>query len=319
MWLVLGSGPAFAQVAPSGPRSLPPQGVFRSTVELVTLNVSVTDDEGKQVPDLSARDFAVYEDGVPQEISFFSASMLPLDVAILVDTSSSMLEKIQFVREAATRFVRQLRPIDRATIVEFNSQVRTLQPLTSDHQALEAAIQQTKPRGGTLLYTALYVALHGMAGNGEDSGSLRRPAIVVLTDGEDNGSLVPYDDVLERVRQSGVAIYTISVISATEAEQIKESGGRRFLAPTDYSLKEMAQESGGLSFFPLALSELSGVYTTVANELATQYALGYTPARPVRDGSYRHVVVRVVTHPGARPRTRSGYFAAKVTRASNGR
>lgn len=308
------AAPAFAQSVGAVP-SLPPEEshlTFRSSVDLVTLNVTVTDTQERPVGGLAQHDFQVLEDGVPQSLTFFAASQVPLDVALLIDVSSSMREKLELVQQAADRFLRTLRSGDRGEIVAFNSQTKILQPLTTDVPKLRAAVKQTIARGGTALYTALYITLDQFMKDKSPSGEVRRPAIIVLTDGQDTASLIQFDDVLDRARRAGVAIFAISVISPFEAAQVESDGGRRFLGDPEYSLKTLAKETGGRAFFPTQLSELDGVYSSVANELSMQYALGYVPGSRAGDGAFHKVLVRVVSRPDARPRTRTGYYSPRA-------
>jgi VWFA-related protein len=312
--------PAAAQVPPEAPvPSLPSvqdsHTTFRSSVDLVTLNVTVTDAQERHVPGLIQTDFQVLEDGVPQPLSFFAANEVPLDVALLIDASSSMKEKIELVQQAADRFLKTLKPGDRGEVVAFNSQTRILQGLTDDLPALQAAVRKTVPRGGTALYTALYITLDRFMRAAAANTEVRRPAIILLSDGQDTASLIQFEDVLERARRAGVAIYTIAVVSPFDAKMVESQGGRRFMNDSDFSLKTLAKETGGRAYFPLELSELNGVYEAVASELSTQYALGYAPRSPRDDGSFHRLLVRILSRPDARPRTRTGYYSPRAAAA----
>jgi Ca-activated chloride channel homolog len=294
-------------------------GTFRSAVDLVTLNVTVTDARNRHVGGLGRDDFRVLEDGSPQDLTFFAAANVPLDVALLVDTSSSMRDKLPVVQKAAEGFIKTLRPGDRAAVMAFSNQLRVIQAFTGDTAALESAVHSISARGGTALYTSIYIALDHFTRNAEHPTEVRRPAIVVLTDGEDTSSLVQFDDLLERARRSGVAIYPISIIGEWESKQLQENGDRRFMGQSDYSLKTLALETGARAFFPSQMAELNGVYQSVSEELSQQYALGYVPKVERKDGSYRHLVVRVVSRPDARSRTRTGYYSAGPVQAANTR
>ncbi len=301
---------------PPPPAAGDPSVTFKSSVDLVTLNVTVTDGQDRHLSGLGRQDFQVVEDGLPQALTFFAAAQVPLDVALLIDVSSSMREKLPLVQLAADRFLKTLREGDRGEVVAFNSQTRVLQSFTSDVARLQAAVHEAVARGGTALYTALYITLDQFMKAKASSADVRRPAIVLLTDGQDTSSLIQFDDVLERARRAGVAIFTISVISPTEAKALEEGeGGRRFLTDSDYSLKTLAKETGGRSFFPLQMSELEAVYGSVASELSTQYALGYVSQSRPADGGYHKVLVRVVNRPDARLRTRTGYYSPRAAAA----
>jgi Ca-activated chloride channel homolog len=294
-------------------------GTFRTAVDLVTLNVAVTDGLNRPVPGLGRSDFQVLEDGVAQDLSFFSATDVPLDVVLLVDSSSSVSPKLPFIEQAAAGFIATLRPIDRASVMSFTTQVRVVQPFTSDRLALRQAVHGLPARGDTALYTALYVALDNferMRREGAaDARSVRRQAIVVLTDGEDTASRVTFDDLLDRARRAGIAIYPI----ALDGDGLRSpaiTSPRRFFSTADYALKSLAQETGGRAFFPVRLEELDGLYQAVADELSTQYALGYVPKVERKDGTYRRISVLIASRPDARSRTRMGYYSPGPTRVS---
>ena len=292
-----------------------PTATFRSTVDLVALNVVVTDGDQKYVAGLSPSDFAVFEDGIQQEVSFFGASDVPVDLAILLDTSASMTGKMQIVQQAAIGFLQTLRPADRAIIVDIKDATKIMSPLGSDLAAARQAILSTAPRGGTALYNGTYLTLKEMVKDRRTSGEVRRQAIVVLSDGDDTASLVSYDDLMDLAKQSGIAIYTITLRSKYLVNQAA-TRGHSYFSQSEYGMKALAQETGARAFFPTEIGELSGVYASIAQELATQYAIGYSSKNPKLDGSYRRVIVRIADKPGIRTRTRAGYTAPRAQRAA---
>jgi Ca-activated chloride channel family protein len=288
---------------------------FRSSVDLVALNVVVTDGDKKYVAGLNPSDFAVYEDGIQQDVSFFGASDVPIDLAILLDTSASMTGKMHLVQQAAIGFLATLRPVDRATIVDIKDATRIMFPLGSDLEGAKQAILTTVPRGGTALYNGTYLTLKEMTKERRANDTVRRQAIVVLSDGDDTASLVSYDDLMDLAKQSGIAIYTITMRSKYLVNQAA-ARGHSYFSQSEYGMKALAQETGARSFFPTELSELGGVYASIAQELATQYAIGYSSKNPRLDGSYRRVIVRVADKPGVQTRTRAGYTAPRVQRVA---
>jgi VWFA-related protein len=290
-----------------------PATVFRTGIDLVALNVVVTDGQQKYVTGLAADNFAIFEDGVQQDLSFFAAKDVPLDLALLLDTSASMNDKMQTMQEAAVGFANTLRAGDRITIVDIKDSVKILHPLDGDPAGAVAAIRATTARGGTALYNGLYMALKEMMKQRRQNGDVRRQAIAVLTDGEDTASLIQFDDVMDVAKQSGIAIYTITMRSPY-LMRAAAANGLRYFSQAEFSMKALAQETGARSFFPNNISELAGVYSSIAEELASQYALGYTSKNPKRDGTYRRVVVRVMDPPGTRIRTRAGYQSARADR-----
>jgi Ca-activated chloride channel family protein len=284
--------------------------VFRSGIDLVALNVVVTDLHQQFVSGLDAQDFAVFEDGVAQDVSFFSAARVPLDLAILLDTSASMSDKMQNVQGAAIGFAASLRDGDRAMVVDIKDATRVLQPLSGDLSAATAAIRSTKASGGTGLYNGLYLTLRELEAAPPTGPDVRRQAIVVLSDGDDTTSLVTFDDVMDAAKRAGIAIYTIGLRSEWQDQQ--PGPGRRDLESSEYSMKALAVETGGRAFFPRAIAELDGVYTAISDELANEYAIGYVPKSATADGRYHRVTVRLPERPEVRARTRAGYTATRA-------
>jgi Ca-activated chloride channel family protein len=313
--LVLTTGSARAQ-DPQLPQPTEPEAqkptVFRSGSALVSLNVTVQDTSAKYIAGLQPSDFAVYEDGVRQDVQFFESNAVPVDLIVLIDTSSSMSDKIGIVHDAASGFLKTLRPGDRGAVVGFADSVSVLQPLTSDHALLERAVRGTVARGSTAMNNAIYVSLKQFGVGARQDGNPRRQAIVVLSDGEDTASLVSFDDVLALARKMGVNIYTVALQS-----KFATPSGRRYFSEADYTMKTLARETGAQSFFP-APGELKSVYGSIASELANQYSIGYVPANVRPDGRFRRVVVQILNRAGLRPRTRPGYTADGHSPASAG-
>ena len=170
---------------------------FRGGIDLVSLNVTVTDGQ-HFVTDLEEGDIEIFEDGIKQQTTFFSKIQQPIALVVLLDTSASMESKLETAQEAAIGFARRMRPGDLMEVIDFDSQVSILQGFTGDVAALERAIRQATVNGSTSLYNAIYVSLkdlkkaRGVIGNAD----IRREAIVVLSDGDDTSSLVAYDEVL---------------------------------------------------------------------------------------------------------------------------
>ena len=279
----------------------PPPPKIRSGVELVSLNVSVTDGS-KFVADLEQGDFEVFEDGAKQAVSFFSRKQQPIALSILLDTSNSMEDKLRTAQEAAIGFARRLRSEDVASIIDFNSQVRIVQGFTNDVPLLEKAIRSTQANGSTSLYNALYVSLKELRKvpvRSEDE--IRREAIVVLSDGDDTSSLMPYEEVLDLAKRSETAVYTIG-LRPPQNETIRAG-----FKEAEFVLKQLATETGGRFFFPNSVHELPKIYDQISQELSTLYSIGYSSRNPSRNGAWRRVIVRVA-RPGMIARTRQGYY-----------
>jgi len=294
-----------AQQPPPPPAGQPPQTPFRSAVDLVSLNVTVTEGTGKYVTDLSAQDFAVFEDGVKQDVTFFTRTNLPIALALLIDTSASMENKLQTAQEAAIGFAKRLRPQDLAEVVDFDSRVVVLQSFSNSLPELEQAIRKTSAGGSTSLYNAVYIALKDLKKIvAKSSDDIRRQAIVVLSDGEDTSSLLPFEEVLDLAKRSETAIYSIGLRAGEGTSGVSAKGFKE----AEFVMRQFSQETGGRSFFPNQLSDLAGIYGQISDELSSQYTVGYTSKNPKRDGSWRRVVVRA-TRPNLTARTKLGYFA----------
>lgn len=301
LWLA----PRTTAVAPQQPQApQAPVQSFRAGVDLVSLAVTVTDAEAHYVNDLKADDFAVFEDGVKQDLSFFDHSNAPIALALLLDTSASMEQKLTTAQEAAIGFARRLRPQDLAELVDFDTHVQILQEFTSEPPLLERAIKKTTAEGSTSLYNAIYMSLQEMKKlRAKTASEIRRRAIVVMSDGEDTSSLLSFDDVLDLAKRAETAIYAIGTRSPEDAV-VNAKGFNE----ADFVLKQLTQQTGGRAFFPRRIEDLHGIYGQISDELASQYLMGYSSKNGRHDGTWRRVVVRV-DRPGALARTKQGYFA----------
>ena len=279
---------------------------FRSSVDLVSLPVTVTGEGGKYIGGLSAEDFTIFEEGKPQSLSLFERESSPLAVSLLIDSSGSMQHELGQAQKAASDFVARLRPGDVARVVDFDRRVQVLQGFTDNRELLDLAIHRLAARGSTSMYNAIYIALRERGGLASpQTERIRRDVVVVLSDGEDTSSLVTFDQLLDAAKRSQTVIYGIGLGLGAEPR-------RRHSMPPEVALRTLARETGGRLFLPKDGKGLSDVYTAIAEELASQYVLGYTSNNPERPG-WRRVTVRVV-RPGAQARTRPGYYAASGRR-----
>lgn len=284
------------------------RSTFRGGVDLVSLSVTVTGPGGRYVTDLDAADFSVLEDGRKQELSFFERASTPLAVSLLIDSSTSMYNELPLAQQAASEFVDRLRPGDLAQVVDFDRRVQVLQPFTDDRETLQRAIRRVVARGSTSMFTAIYIALRELGGLAKPPGDqIRRDVIVVLSDGEDTSSLVTFDHVLDGAKRSQSVIYTIGLgLSSVPL--------RRGATHPEFALRTLAQDTGGRMFLPKTAQQLSAIYGEIADELASQYVLGYISNNEPRPG-WRSIAVRLA-RPELRARARSGYYA---TARSSGR
>ena len=220
----------------------PDQPAFRTGVDLVALNVTVTDENDRYVTDIDVEGFQLFEDGAQQEVTFFTRTQLPIALALLMDTSASMADRMSTAQEAAIGFAERLRNQDLASIIDFDSRVDILHEFTNSLDALTSAIRQTSAGGSTSLYNAIYISLKELAKIGAAATAeeeIRRQAIVMLSDGEDTSSLVGFEEVLELAKRSNTIIYSIGLRS-------RDIRTRRGFREADFVLRQLAQETGGI-------------------------------------------------------------------------
>lgn len=287
----------------------------RIDTELVDLNVSVFNRDPKSpVGELRQQDFAVMENGSPEEISFFASAEAPFDLVLLLDLSGSSVDKLSLIRKSAIRFVETARPADRIGVVTFTDLPYVVSVPTTDRKQLVEHIKQIeKPHGGTNFWDALSFVLKSVFGARDLS---RRQAIVVMSDGVDNalpdvpgpGSNATFEQLLEMVRMSDAIV--IPIYLDTEREMIK----KHLASETSYNvarqqLAELAGESGSTIYRARKLEDLKGVYEQVIRDLGTVYSIGYHPTNKRRDGSWRTVMVQLVNRSELVARTRRGYYA----------
>jgi Ca-activated chloride channel family protein len=285
------------------PQRTPRPPTFEAGLEIINLTVSVTDPRSRYVTDLEEPDFAVFEDGVRQDLSLFTHENLPISLALMIDTSASMDEKLPQARAAATRFVKTLRSQDLAEVIQFNDRTTVLQDFTNEPAVLEEAIKKTEASGPTALHNSLYVSLKDLEKQ-KKVGELRRRAVVLLSDGEDTASLVNEDQVVELARKTEIAIYAISLRSNRAQDR-----NRLSFSQAEHLLTVLTRETGGQVHFPNSLSELDTVYDRIAEELRTQYSLGYVSNNKRRDGKWRRIVVRTPSRDDLQVRHKIGYYA----------
>jgi len=261
------------------------QGTFRAGVDVVSLNVTAVDTSNHYVTDLEEKDFTVFEDGVKQDLSFFNRKQQPIAMSLLLDSSASMEDKLPTLQMAAVNFVKRLKTNDLAQVIDFDSRVEIRQAFTSNQNQLQSAIQQTTAGGSTSLYNAIYISLKELAkikAGGEED--VRRQALVLFSDGEDTSSLISFDEVLELAKRSETAIFTIALRGAdTQSKGFHEA---------EFVMRQLAQETGGRSFFPSKIDDLNGVYAEIAD-----YAPGVPLAHPAPSLAFAKGVQGYVASP----------------------
>jgi Ca-activated chloride channel family protein len=263
------------------------EGQFTSGVSLVEVYASVTDVKGEPLLGLTRDDFDVREDGETQTLVNFVAGDFPLSVAVAIDSSFSMAgARLELARSAARVFLGELRPADEAMVISIGSQVQKVAPLSTDRRAHFDAVARIDAFGTTALHDAIIGAIDAV------QTAKGRRALVLLSDGDDKYSSASADAALERARRSDVMVYPIAL------------GGRR---PELFA--ELATLTGGRSYHARDAKGLADTLRAVARDLRHQYLLGYTPTRPIQQGSgaWRAIAV-TVKRPDARVRARDGYM-----------
>ncbi len=301
---------------PAGQKQDPldPGQIKQITVN-VRLPVTVTEKNGRFVTNLEQPDFEIYEDKVPQTIvSFVPQSNLPLDVAVLMDTSNSVKPKLKFEKDAAYSFLETVLKTrrDRALFATFDSRVELHQDFTNRLDLLTQAIDKVKAQGATRLYDAVYgVCEEKMMSPGSQG---RRHAMVVITDGEDTESERTLKEAIDIAQRSETSVYVIS----TKAGGLFGVQAGMVDLKEDKDLKNLAEETGGRAFFTAEVIELEKSLTVIARELRSQYEIAYEPTNNNYDGKFRKIEVKLPRQKDLRIRTKEGYTAVppRTTSAS---
>ena len=300
--------------AQQSPQTLDSQ-TLRVDVDLVNIVFTVTDVKGRFITDLERDDFTVYEDAVGQEIrTFHTETNLPLRIALLIDASGSILNKLRFEQQAALDFFSEtLRPdSDTASVITFDSYVDLQQDFTDDPELLAGAVAQVKAGGGTELFDGIYgTVTRNLVGQ---SG---RRILIVITDGVDNSSEFTLKQAIEAAQKHDVTLYAVSTnsvraprrrqgpntvpVRATDSTLIRQAQG-------NIVLRQLTDETGGAVFFPERRQDVSSTFREIQETLRSQYVVSYVPTNSARDGSFRRVRIDVAD-PAYAANSRTGYYA----------
>jgi VWFA-related protein len=292
----------FAGLSLTAGRQQPP--LFTTESSLVVLHVTVKDKQGRYVNGLPRDAFDVFEDGKPQDVSFFTSEDAPVTVGLLVDNSGSMRGNHELVLAAATAFVERSNPHDEVFALTFNERVQAAlpnaMPFTSDVEVLRAALARsvTSSQGRTALYDAIDDGIEYLA-----AGQYERKALIVVSDGGDNASETTFAQILSRIQESNVVIHAVALIDPVEPD----ANPKR--------LRQLAEASGGMAFRPTDGRQVRDVLERVALDIRNAYTMGYTPADSTR-GGFRHIRVGVRAPNVKSPvvRTRAGYMSVPKPR-----
>jgi Ca-activated chloride channel homolog len=299
---------AFAQNPPQipPPYGTPQSGTYtlKKNVDMVRLPVTIVDKNGNFVPGLTENDFRVLENNTPQKISAFTHADIPISVGLVIDNSGSMRSKRARVNAAAMTFVQTSNPQDQMFVVNFNDEyyLDMDEDFTNDPKVLKAALERIDSRGGTALYDALLGSMNHLR-----KGTREKKVLLVVTDGVDHDSAPAHtlSYTVQKVQQSDVVIYAVGLFTKDDDSREEIRQGRR-------ALLALTEASGGEAFFPKTVDEADSICTRIAQDIRSQYMVGYYPLNTARDGTFRTVKVQVSGVRGAGKlvvRTRPGYYA----------
>ncbi len=290
------------QQAPPAPAA--PQentgAIFRSDTRLVVCHTTVVDKSGHLVTDLPQSAFTVYENGVQQPIRSFKREDVPVSLGLIIDNSGSMRDKRAKVEAAALALVKASNPQDEVFVVNFNDEAFLDNPhgkdFTSDVKEMEEALTRIDSRGGTAMRDAIRMSIDHL----KEKAHKDKKVLVVVTDGNDNSSVISLESLVKASQQSEVLIYSIGLLAEEERREAKRA---------ERALNDLAVATGGESFFPKELGEVDRLAKVVAHDIRSQYTIQYTPTNQAMDGSFRAIKVAVNAPGHLTPRTRSGYYA----------
>lgn len=285
--------------------------VFRAGVEMVSLGVTVMDRSGGLLTGLTPDDFAVFEDGVRQDVRLFvdgttaEGDRPPLHIGLLFDTSGSMADDLAMARTAAIRFCNILHRAEDITLVDFDTEVRIARFNQSDFPRFVERLRNRRPDGWTALYDALGVYLDGTAFQQGEK------VVVVYSDGGDTRSVMNFGDTLTGLKAADVTVYVVGFLA--------HAGGRGRVEQR-MRLTQLAEATGGMAFFPASEQEIDRAYAQVLDEVNARYTLGYVSSNASEDGSWRKVEVKLVRpeHRTAKIRSRKGYYSILRTAGAGG-
>jgi Ca-activated chloride channel family protein len=279
--------PVFAQVSPDEihilPRTSPPhqpepQRTLKTSVDLVLINVTVTDSHDRLIHDLKANDFSLVDGKEPQRIRYFSSEDAPISVAVILDTSGSMGNKIDQVCSAAIEFFRSSNPQDEFAVVSFADKPRLLAHFTDPLEDIESVLRPIQPGGPTALWDAMYVGLNAMR-----TARYGKKALLVISDGGDNYSHYTQSEIKSVLREADVQVYAIGIFESSPKTPEEKSGR--------WALDEVTGATGGRLFVAHDSNDLQRAVRQINDELRTHYVLGYVPDKSTRDGKWHKIKV----------------------------
>jgi Ca-activated chloride channel family protein len=252
-------------------------------VEMVLVNVTVTDPDDRPMMDLQKDDFRLFENNVEQEILDFSHQDAPVSIGILIDMSGSMADKIDKARPAVLQILKTANPQDEFLLVSFADHAKLTSGFTSNIAELQNSMMSNKPKGSTALLDAIHLGMKQMR-----NAKYRRRALVVISDGGDNHSWHSESRIRKELKEADCQLYAIGIYDEHDMKlTVEEHNGPQLLF-------EMAKITGGRAFPVSSLDELPSIAAKISMELRDQYVLGYKPGGGRHDGTWRSIKVKVL-------------------------
>ena len=315
--------------SPAQGQQAPQIGQLKRTVRLVNVVFSVLDKQDRFVTDLSQKNFEVFDDKIPQHVTFFSRETdLPLRIGLLMDTSNSIRPRLKFEKSAAFNFLfHTIRPgKDLAFVMTFDTEPEIQQGFTDNLPLLRQSIDEQRAGGGTALYDAIYTASQKYLLNPPlpttGNQNVRR-VLIVVSDGYDDLSNHARSDAIDAAERAGVVIYTISSGQdwlSPDQRTVEGLPLKLHYDAGDRVLQELSDDTGGRAFFPSQVSDLGRAFADIDTELRTEYSIAYSPSNEIDNGKFHKIQIEIVGQRGLRVRARQGYWApstADIPIASN--
>jgi len=269
---------------------------FRVDTRLVVLHTTVVDKSGRMITTLPQSAFHVFENGVPQQVKLFKREDIPVSMGLIIDNSGSMRDKRQKVAAAAVALVKASNPDDEAFVVNFNDDPYLDCDFTNQVPKLEQALSKIDSRGGTAMRDAIRLSIDHM----KEKAKKDKKVILVVTDGNDNASMISLESLVKNAQQAEVIVYAIGLLSEEERREAKRA---------KRALDALTEATGGQAYYPKEMADVDRIAHQVAHDIRNQYTITYTPSNQALDGSFRQI--KVVVNGPNRPvaRTRTGYYA----------
>lgn len=306
--------PAPAVSPTPSPTPDPEDEIIKVDTELVNLSVRVIDRNNRPINNLAQKDFTILENNVPQPIEFFSRAEVPTNYSLVIDNSGSLRQQLEKVIEAGKIIADTNRSEDETSIIRFVSsdKIEIVQDFTASKGDINDALDNLYIEGGqTAIIDAVYLAAEKVTEYEKKEGNDRkRRALILVSDGEDRDSYYKEQQLFELLRETDVQIYVVGFVG-----ELSKEGGFISKSPQEKArafLEKLAAETGGKSYFPKNVNELTSIAQDISSEMRTQYSIGYIPTNDRKDGSYRNIKVQVSDGPNKQKRiavTRAGRIA----------